>query len=294
MKTGGFGKGYLAAVVCISVLVMYASAFAGKGTVSSMPVIQIVDVDMTAGSIVIYGDHFMPTNTGITSLPQVTLGGTSLAVTAYTNNQIDALLPDGITDGAYLLVLLAANTRGGYARFDVTLGATGLTGPQGPQGVQGPIGPTGPQGIQGVAGPVGPQGIQGPLGAIGPQGPIGLTGATGPQGPQGVQGPTGPSGVSAMLYAYSKSLTWYATNNLSLSLNGTYSWDHLYCDGSDEVLSVSCSSNGLLKSESCTSWHAGIGSWSGTKYAGGADHQITNWELYDLTATININCIGLR
>ncbi|MBI5631871.1 MAG: hypothetical protein HZA15_00085 [Nitrospirae bacterium] len=118
----------------------------------------------------------MPAKTGILSGPQVTLGGDPLAVTAYTNNQIDALLPDGIADGGYLLVVLAANTRSGYATFNVTIGATGATGPEGPQGKEGPMGPQGPAGPIGPVGPQGPEGIQGPAGPTGPQGPSGVSG----------------------------------------------------------------------------------------------------------------------
>lgn len=270
MKTGVFRKGYLTAVVCISVLVMYAAASAGKSTVSSMPVIEIVDVDMTAGSIVIYGDHFMPTNTGITSLPQVTLGGTSLAVTAYTNNQIDALLPDGITDGAYLLVLLAANTRSGYARFDVTIGATGDTGPQGPQG---PVGPVGPQGPAGPMGQQGPQGIQGPIG---------------PQGLQGIPGPQGPSGVSAGLVYYTKNATDYTSPG-----NSSPGMFYFNCDGSDEIIANSYNFVG------CTPFLSSCSCVMNSRYNGATIGNLTctiddNEFYWYITVNSSITCIGLR
>jgi hypothetical protein len=111
-------------------------------------------------------------------VPQLSLGGTALAVTAYTNTQINATLPAGIFDGSYRLIVQAANSTQ-YALFEVTIGATGLTGPQGPKGDKGDTGATGAMGATGATGPQGPQGIQGP---------IGLTGATGATGPSGVSG----------------------------------------------------------------------------------------------------------
>ncbi len=205
MKTGILRTGRLAAaMVGIFVFVLSLSAVAIGAVTVPLPSIDIVDVDLATNSMIIYGKGFIVTppstgpGVGVTSpVPQLTLGGTALVVTAYTNDQITALLPAGIEDGGYLLVVMAANSRTSYGTFDVTIGATGLTGPQGPKGdtgatgaigPQGPIGPAGPTGAPSfIPGPPGPIGPQGPAGPMGSQGPSGLTGAT---GPQGIAGPT--------------------------------------------------------------------------------------------------------
>lgn len=178
MKTGIFKSGRLAvATVCLSVFVFYASAFAAGG----LPVIEMVDVDLSTNSMVIYGTDFIwGPNNRVNSWPAVSLGGTPLVVTAYSDTQINATLPAGITDGGYLLLVLAANSRNKYAYFDLTIGATGATGPQGPQGAPGPIGLTGATGPQGPAGAAGAAGAAGPMGPAGPQGPVGPTGPNDP------------------------------------------------------------------------------------------------------------------
>lgn len=132
---------FSATIIFLSVLVFYLPAFAFR---QGPPSIKIVDVDLVSKSITIYGNDFIQSsNKKIISLPEVSLAGDPLEVTSYTNDQINALLPADITDGSYLLEVLAANSKSKYATFDLTIGATGLTGPQGPQGIQGPPGASG-------------------------------------------------------------------------------------------------------------------------------------------------------
>jgi hypothetical protein len=155
------------------------------------------------------------------SPPIVTLGGTQLTVTSFSDIGITANLPSGLASGSYQLQVSDGdpNDHAHPVLFDVTVGAVGPQGPVGPQGVPGatgPVGPQGPAGPQGVAGAVGPQGPAGPqgdpglVGAVGPMGPAGppgvpgLVGAVGPMGPAGppgvpglagIQGPAGPAGA---------------------------------------------------------------------------------------------------
>src|ERR1700730_11986415 len=100
----------------------------------------------SAGKITINGSGFGTTQ------PVVKLVTTTLAVQAgFTNTQIIATLPSGVSAGGYLLTVTnASNNLIGI--FIVTIGSTGATGPQGPAGPQGPGGAQGPQGSQGPAG----------------------------------------------------------------------------------------------------------------------------------------------
>lgn len=294
MKKKVFKAGRLAAMIGVFVFVLSLSAVAIGAVTVPLPSIDIVDVDLATNSMIIYGKGFIvnPPSTGpgvgvISPVPQLTLGGTALAVTAYTNTQINASLPEGILDGGYRLIVQAANSTQ-YALFEVTIGATGLTGPQGPQGVQGP------QGIQGVAGPAGPQGVQGLIGPAGPQGPqgiqgpIGQTGATGPMGPQGPQGIQGPSGVSAGLVYYTKNATDYTS-----STNYNPGMFYFNCDGSDEIIANSYNFVG------CTPFVSTCSCVMNTRYNGATTGNLTctiddNELLWYITVNSSITCIGLR
>jgi hypothetical protein len=97
--------------------------------------------------ITITGQHFG------SARPTVTLDGTVLTLTSYSNTQVIADLASNQAPGSFLLAL---KTAGGLtAYFDTTIGAVGAQGPPGPQGPEGPQGPQGPQGEQGQQGPPG-------------------------------------------------------------------------------------------------------------------------------------------
>jgi len=76
--------------------------------------------------------------------PLVSLGGQRLTVVSFSNTQISASLPAGLTAGSYDLSVTAR----GSANFDLTIGVSGSPGPPGPAG---PAGPAGPQGAPGPA-----------------------------------------------------------------------------------------------------------------------------------------------
>lgn len=281
MKTGIIrARRLTAAMISIFVFVLSLSAAALGAVTVPLPSVDIVDVDLATNSMIVYGKGFIVTppsigpGVGVTSpVPQLTLGGTALVVTAYNNTQINATLPEGILDGSYRLIVQAANSTQ-YALFEVTIGATGLTGPQGPQGVQGPIGPTGA------------------TGATGPQGPIGLTGATGAQGPQGIQGPAGPTGASGS----SVFPTYYTVTNsfycASLAVCPPLVSDYFVTtcnDRWDEIISASYTFNGILST---------MNEWSvtqvSTSAAASTRFWVDNWDLYTTTTTVTLKCLGLR
>ena len=94
----------------------------------------------------------------------VALEGRFMEIVRQTPSQLTAKLPAGILPGSYLLTVARDHLwRGGFAVFEVTIGAVG------PQGPQGEIGPRGLPGIRGDQGEIGP------LGPLGPQGPAGTT-----------------------------------------------------------------------------------------------------------------------
>lgn len=155
MKTGVNITGKFAAVLVI--VSAFVFCMSGITAADATPVVHAVGADMVSKTIVIYGWGFTAGRA-----PLVMLAGYPLEITTYTDEQIDAVLPDDITDGSYQLRVYGKKNK--FASFEVTLGATGLTGEQGPQG---------------------PKGDKGDAGATGPQGPTGPTGATGAQGPAG-------------------------------------------------------------------------------------------------------------
>ncbi len=106
------------------------------------------------------------------TIPTVTLGGTTLAVTAAKANTVTATLPL-LANGDYLLSLTAGTT--GSVSYGLTIEALDA-------GATGPTGPTG------AAGAAGAKGATGPTGAAGTAGAKGATGATGPTGPAGTSG----------------------------------------------------------------------------------------------------------
>jgi hypothetical protein len=141
--------------------------------------------------------------------PVVTLGSSTLTVTAQSATQLTATLPAGLAAGTYALSVRigsASNTTTSVVAVGAVgptgaagpQGPAGATGAQGPQGVAGATGAQGAQGVQGVAGAAGPAGATGAQGAAGMQGATGAAGAQGPQGDVGPQGPAGPAGTGAL------------------------------------------------------------------------------------------------
>jgi hypothetical protein len=186
-------------LLSLAVLALSSAALAAD---PNIPQILSVQADTTNNVLLIQG-AVLPSG----SAPIVTLGGTQLTVTSFSDIGIAAKLPSGLAPGSYQLQVGDGGPR--FAQFDVTVGAVGPQGPAGPQGVPGATGPAGPQGpagaqgVAGVAGAVGPQGPAGPqgdpgvagaMGPMGPAGPPGVPGLVGPMGPMGPLGPAGPQG----------------------------------------------------------------------------------------------------
>ena len=137
---------------------------------------------------------------------EVSLSLSTLATTAYVNNQISngpsgPPGPDGPPgpggppgpDGAGG----ARGPRGyqGTAGADGTPGRSGIPGPPGPDGPAGAAGARGATGARGPAGAAGAAGARGATGARGPAGAAGKDGARGATGPAGPPGPDGPQGA---------------------------------------------------------------------------------------------------
>ena len=153
MKSEKYRWGFVVvAVVCLSLFVLHMPAFGATAANNYPFIIEAVTVDLPANTMTIYGQNFIWDSKKLQTPPQVFLAGTPLVLNSYSENQIDAVLPAGITDGGYLIELLAGNTRNSFTTFNLTIGATGATGAQGPQGVQGPQGPQGAAGTNGVSG----------------------------------------------------------------------------------------------------------------------------------------------
>jgi hypothetical protein len=119
-------------------------------------------------------------------------------------NIIEAIPPNDLVPGTYLLSVSAGTAPNEFATIDITVGTQGPIGLQGPKGDTGATGPagskgdTGPTGQTGAQGPKGDAGPTGPIGAQGSQGPKGEMGATGAQGPKGQMGALGPQGIQGI------------------------------------------------------------------------------------------------
>ena len=142
---------YLQFLLSMIVLPLLISPATAQGL---LPVITAAKADVAGKQVVISGSAFGSTQ------PAVSLAGTQLTVSTFTEKQIVAVLPDGL-NGDYLLTVTNSSTHL-YGVFVVTVGATGPVGPRGPPGPKGDTGATGRQGLQGPAGPAGPQGLNVP------------------------------------------------------------------------------------------------------------------------------------
>ena len=188
--------------LCVSVLLLGLTAMAkdrdedknddnGKDHKKYL-LISTVQVNFDEGVIHIYGANF---DNG--EEPYLLLGSDQvLTVLTYTPTTIQAVLPQDIPAGDYLLTVTTKpdkkpkknyHTSKYLDKYNLTIGAVG---PQGPQGDQGPQGPNGPEGIHcwdlnrnrvcddaaedknsdgscTIADCQGPQGLQGPAGLSG-------------------------------------------------------------------------------------------------------------------------------
>ncbi len=129
--------------------------------VAATPVVNSGTINYSTNQITLIGSGFQPAK----AKPTVSFNGAASTVGTFSNTQIVATLPTGLTPGTFTLVI--TNSQGNSVTFDMTYGAIGLQGPAGPTGAQGPTGPAG---------------------ATGPQGPRGITGAPGAPGPAGANG----------------------------------------------------------------------------------------------------------
>jgi Collagen triple helix repeat (20 copies)/IPT/TIG domain len=148
------------------ILVVALLLFAPRLAVSALaaPVVQSGIINYVTNQVTLTGTNFEPGK----AKPTVLFNGAALTVTSFTNTQVVATLPTGLTPGTFNLTL--TNSAGNSVEFDLSYGAIGP---------QGPVGPAGSTGAQGPGGPTGP---------AGPQGPRGLTGAPGAPGPAGANG----------------------------------------------------------------------------------------------------------
>src|SRR5208282_217972 len=141
---------------------VFAGVSFGQAT---QPTVYNTTINYNTNVITVVGKGFEPGS----SAPEMKFNNVVLTLSSFSDTQVVAALPSGLTNDVYLLKII--NSVSNTYDFAVAYGA---------------IGPPGPSGSQG------PQGTQGPTGA---QGPAGTQGATGSQGPSG---PTGPAGQSAI------------------------------------------------------------------------------------------------
>ncbi len=163
--------------------------------VAATPVVDSGTINYSTNQIMLTGSGFEPNKTK----PTIAFNGSTLTVSTFSNTQVTATLPTGLTPGT--LDLTVTNSQGNSVVFNMTYGATG------PQGPAGPAGPTGPQG---------PAGLSGAIGATGASGPRGLTGAPGAPGPAGTNGSS-----FIFLDAYNPYAT-YAADNVATYNGSSY------------------------------------------------------------------------
>ena len=149
------------------ILVVALLLFAPMLAVSALaaPAVQSGIINYVTNQVTLTGTNFEPGK----AKPTVLFNGAALTVTSFTNTQVVAMLPTGLTPGTFNLTL--TNSAGNSVEFDLSYGAIG---PQGPAGPAGPTGAQGPAGQTGPAGPTGPRGLTGAPGAPGPAGANGI------------------------------------------------------------------------------------------------------------------------
>jgi hypothetical protein len=157
---------------------------------SAAPVVQSGIINYVTNQVTLTGTNLEPGK----AKPTVLFNGTSLTVTFFSNTQVVATLPTGLTPGTFNLTL--TNSAGNSVEFDMSYGAIG---------------------------PQGPAGLAGPTGAQGPAGPSGPTGPTGPRGLTGAPGAPGPAGTNGVGFSFMNAFDPYATYSLNnvVTYNGS-------------------------------------------------------------------------
>jgi Collagen triple helix repeat (20 copies)/IPT/TIG domain len=174
--------------ILVAALLLFAPLLAFSA--SAVPAVQSGIINYVTNQVTLTGSNFEPGK----DKPTVLFNGAALAVTSFSNTQIIAALPTGVTPGTFDLTV--TNSSGNSVVFDIAYGAIG---PQGP------------------AGPVGPTGVQGPAG---PTGPAGQTGPRGITGAPGAPGPAGTNGIGFSFLNAFDSYATYALNNV-VTYNGS-------------------------------------------------------------------------
>lgn len=128
---------------------------------ASTPAVNSGIVNYSTNVVTLNGSGFQPAK----AKPTISFNGASLPVTTFSDTQVVATLPTGLTSGTFDLKV--TNSQGNSVDFNMSYGATGLQGPAGPAGPQGPAGATGAAGAQGPRGITGAPGAPGPAGANG-------------------------------------------------------------------------------------------------------------------------------
>jgi hypothetical protein len=183
------------------VLSVVTPTLAHQSSYNGPVVLESAHPDLGQGQMTLRG-HF-----GLKPLT-VWLGDERLDIVRHNTDELVVLLPQGIANGSYELIVARSRLTSQFDQMTVALGvygsgSSGAVGPRGPAGPQGPAGPAGAMGPQGPAGAMGPQG---PAGATGPQGPAGAAGPAGATGPAGPQGSAGLSGYEVATISANVSL----------------------------------------------------------------------------------------
>jgi hypothetical protein len=183
--------------ILVAALLLFAPLLAFSA--SAVPAVQSGIINYVTNQVTLTGSNFEPGK----DKPTVLFNGAALAVTSFSNTQIIAALPTGVTPGTFDLTV--TNSSGNSVAFDIAYGAIGP---------QGPAGPVGPTGVQGPAGPTGPAGQTGPRG---------ITGAPGAPGPAGTNG-IGFSFLNAFdpyaTYALNNVVTYNGSSYVAIVPNG--------------------------------------------------------------------------
>ena len=136
---------------------------------AATPVVNSGTINYSTNQITLTGSGFEPNKTK----PTIAFNGGALTVLTFSNTQVTATLPTGLTPGTFDLNV--TNSQGNSVDFNMTYGATGPQGPAGPAGLTGPQGPVGLTGATGATGATGPRGLTGAPGAPGTAGTSGTS-----------------------------------------------------------------------------------------------------------------------
>ncbi len=228
--------------------------------ITGQPKITEVHLDPSGESIHIEGDNI---NVNLI----VTLGDYVDPLVCTDNDSIDCILPDGIPDGDYLLIVETAD--GKTSEYDLTIGAVGPPGADGPPGPPGDDGADGEDGAPGEAGEAGADGIHcwdlngngecdvatedssgdGDCSAedcVGPQGETGQLGETGPQGETGPPGPVTKIALCQIYHAEGAEAPLFCDYRIIFVTGGTYTGALGGLGGADAKCQNSAEEAGLM------------------------------------------------